>query len=172
MAYKWVQNKQCYVGLNTDLKPIKVDIGAILYEFNLNGDIRKKYQTPDGGNTWTEIGNDSIGSVSLEAGNEIIGKFGIDQTTPGTTNKVVAELSGSILAEQKTQADAVANVITFTGDINAIEIYHESATWQDFIVNGITLKIPSGGYRTPIVGTVAKTVTIPAGVNCIVGRLS
>lgn len=82
------------------------------------------------------------------------------------------QLSGSILAEQKTQADAVANVITFTGDIDAIEIYHEELSWQDFTVNGITLKIPSGGYRTPIAGTVAKTVTIPAGVNCIVGRLS
>lgn len=82
------------------------------------------------------------------------------------------QLSGSNLTEQKTQADAVANVITFVGDINAIEIYHEESTWQTFIVNGITLKIPSGGYRTPIAGTVAKTVTIPAGINCIVGRLS
>ena len=82
------------------------------------------------------------------------------------------QLSGSKVAEQKTQADAMANVITFTGDINAVEIYHEESTWQDFIVNGITLKIPSGGYRTPITGTVAKTVTIPANIDCIVGRLS
>lgn len=82
------------------------------------------------------------------------------------------QLSGSNLAEQFTQADAVANVITFAGDINAIEIYHEESTWQTFTVNGIALTIPAGGYRTPIAGTVAKTVTIPAGVNCIVGRLS
>jgi hypothetical protein len=81
------------------------------------------------------------------------------------------QLTGSILAEQKTQADASANIITFTGGIYAIEIYHEEATWQDFIVNGIILKIPAGGYRTPVAGTVANTVTIPAGVNCIVGRL-
>ena len=95
-----------------------------------------------------------------------------DWLTGGDTTLVPAvTLSGSIVAEQKTQADAVANVITFTGDINAIEIYHESATWQDFIVNGITLKVPSGGYRTPIGGVVAKTVTIPAGLNCVVGRL-
>lgn len=82
------------------------------------------------------------------------------------------QLSGSILAEQKTQADAAANVITFTGNINAIEIYHAEATWQEFTVNGITITVPAGGYRTPIAGTVAKTVTIPAGINCIVGRLS
>ena len=81
------------------------------------------------------------------------------------------QLSGSTLAEQKTNADAVANVLTFTENISAIEIYHEEATWQTFTVNGISLTIPAGGYRTPIAGTVAKTVTIPAGVNCIVGRL-
>ena len=31
---------------------------------------------------------------ALPAGNALLGKMGIDQTTPGTTNKVVAELSG------------------------------------------------------------------------------
>ena len=81
------------------------------------------------------------------------------------------QLSGSILAEQKTQADASANIITFTGDINAIEIYHEETTWQEFVVNGITITVPSGGYRTPVGGTVANTVTIPANISCIVGRL-
>jgi len=86
-------------------------------------------------------------------------------------NTLTVQVSGSKLAEQFTQTDAAANVITFTGDINAIEIYHEEATWQTFTVNGIILTIPAGGYRTPIAGTVAKTVTIPAGINCLVGRL-
>jgi hypothetical protein len=94
----------------------------------------------------------------------------IDAITSGDT-PATAQLTGSILAEQKTQADADNNVITFTGDITAIEIYHKEATWQEFIVNGITITIPVGGYRTPIGGTVAKTVTIPAGIDCIVGRL-
>ena len=94
----------------------------------------------------------------------------IDAITSGDT-PATAQLTGSILAEQKTQADADNNVITFTGDITAIEIYHKEATWQEFIVNGITITIPAGGYRTPIGGTVAKTVTIPAGIDCIVGRL-
>jgi hypothetical protein len=86
-------------------------------------------------------------------------------------NPGVVELSGSSLAEQKTQTDAVANVITFSANISAIEIYHEEATWQDFIVNGLTLKIPAGGYRTPVAGVASAEVTIPAGVNCLVGRL-
>jgi hypothetical protein len=81
-------------------------------------------------------------------------------------------LNGSLLQEQKTQADAVSNVITFSVNITAIEIYHEESTWQEFGVNGLTLHVPAGGYRTLIGGTPAATVTIPSGINCIVGRLS
>jgi hypothetical protein len=80
-------------------------------------------------------------------------------------------LIGCKLEEQKTNADAVDNVITFAENITAIEIYHAESTWQQFTVNGITLNIPAGGYRTPIGGTPGATVTIPAGVDCIVGRL-
>lgn len=84
---------------------------------------------------------------------------------------VVGSLPNQTLAEQKTQADAVVNVITFSANLVAVEIYHEEVTWQDFIVNGITIKIPAGGYRTPIGGVAGATVTIPNGISCIVGRL-
>ena len=86
--------------------------------------------------------------------------------------KVNATLIGSILAEQKTNDDANAsNVITFSANISAIEIYHEELTWQTFTVNALALKIPAGGYRTPIGGTAGATVIIPTGISCIVGRL-
>lgn len=92
-----------------------------------------------------------------------------------TTNPVPCSVIGSLpnqtLVEQKTNSQAVSNVLTFSANINAIEIYHESTIWQAFTVNGITLNIPSGGYRTPIGGTPGTTVTIPAGLSCIVGRL-
>jgi len=38
---------------------------------------------------------DPGGVIVLAAGTALVGKVGIDQTTPGTTNKVVAELTGS-----------------------------------------------------------------------------
>ena len=87
------------------------------------------------------------------------------------TNPIPTRLAGSSLTEQKTQADADNNVITFSTNILAIDIYHAEATWQDFVVNGLTLKVPAGGYRTSIGGTLGATVGIPAGINCIVGRL-
>lgn len=73
--------------------------------------------------------------------------------------------------ECQTQADASSNVLTFSKNIEAIEIYHEEATWQEFIVNGITLTIPAGSYRSPIGGENSNTVTCPAAINYIVKRL-
>ena len=95
----------------------------------------------------------------------------LKQLQGGGTGAAPVQLSGSNLAEQKTQADAANNVITFTENISTIEIYHAEPTWQTFTVNGIAITVPAGGYRTPVGGVAAKTVTIPANVNCIVGRL-
>lgn len=86
-------------------------------------------------------------------------------------DEVLKNTRGNILVEQKTQADAVLDIITFSKDIYAIEIYHTEATAQQFIVNGFTLIVPANGYRTLVGGTLGKTVTIPTGINCIVGRL-
>jgi len=82
------------------------------------------------------------------------------------------KLTGSILAEQKTNDDADANhILTFSAPITAIEIIHEESTWQTFIVNGITFKVPQGVYSRSIDGTPSVEVTIPAGIVCVVGRL-
>jgi len=111
-----------------------------------------------------------VGSTFFESDTgilKVLNAAGALVQAPGET----VALSGSKLVEQKTEADAVANVITFTDNINAIEIFHENIVWQSFTVNGLVLQVPSGGYRTPIGGTPATTVTIPAGLDCIVGRL-
>ena len=81
------------------------------------------------------------------------------------------KLTGSKVEEQKTESDATSNVITFSEPIQSIEIYHDEATPQTFVVNGLSLKIASGGWRSPVGGTPSAQVTIPAGVSCIVSRL-
>lgn len=78
---------------------------------------------------------------------------------------------GTVIVEQKTQENATSNKVTFSAAIKAIEIYHAEATAKDFIVNGLTLKIPAGGYRTRVGGTPSAEVTIPASVTCILNRL-
>lgn len=84
---------------------------------------------------------------------------------------LIVNAIGIVLEEQLTNVDAVDNVLTFSKNISNIEIYHNEATWQEFIVNGLTLTIPAGGYRTAVGGTPGLTVGIPIGINCIVGRL-
>ena len=79
--------------------------------------------------------------------------------------------SGNTVAEQLAETDAVTDVLTFSATIESIEIYHNEATSQDFIVNGLTLTINSGGWRSLIGGTPSVEVTIPTGVTCTVTRL-
>ncbi len=71
-----------YMGASTDTKPASCPIGSTFYET----DTHKQYVTPDGGTTWVET--QDLDALVLGAGAAIIGKVGIDQTTPGTTNRV------------------------------------------------------------------------------------
>ena len=113
-------------------------------------------------------------TAKMGAGTEIAGKFipvdadGDEKFT--AANPASVQLTGSILVEQKTNADAVNNVITFSENIVAIEIFHNEVTWKEFIVNGLIITVPAGGYSTPIGGVTSSNVTIPS-ISCIVGRL-
>ena len=73
--------------------------------------------------------------------------------------------------EVLTEADAVSEVLTFSEDIQAVEIYHNEYEPQEFVVNGITLIVGWGGWRSPVGGIPSAEVTIPADVDCIVSRL-
>lgn len=93
----------------------------------------------------------------------------LKQTT--VTGAVDAQVTGSIVAEVLTEADAMADVLTFAANIAALEIYHGELTAQEFEVNGITLHVAPGGWRSPVGGVANDEVTIPAGVSCVVSRL-
>lgn len=89
-----------------------------------------------------------------------------EATKAAVEGTLVTQLSGSSAAEDSlTEADAVANVITFDAPVTAIEIVHSEETRQTFIVNGISLKVHGGGWRSPVGGTPAATVTLPSGVT-------
>lgn len=82
----------------------------------------------------------------------------------------LTQLTGRNVAEAKTQADAVADVITFSESIQVVEIYHDEPTVQTFIVNGLTLPVARGGWRSGVAGTPSADVTIPTGIDCVVSR--
>jgi hypothetical protein len=112
-----------YSCLSTDTKG-NGDKGAILYEFNVGTGVRKIYQTYDGEN-WIDISNDSLGVVGLEAGNNLIGKFGIDQTTANANEVVVksitagANLLGKVGIDQTTPG--TTNGVVINGNLAMVQ---------------------------------------------------
>lgn len=76
---------------------------------------------------------------------------------------------GSVVAEDsKTEDDATEGVLTFAAPIRAVEIFHSEETAQDFVVNGLTVTVAAGGWRSPIGGTPSASVTLPNGVTGVV----
>lgn len=109
-------------------------------------------------------------AVDIRVGDELVGPdnpFPIGALAAGSE----VMLKGSKATQPLTQADAVANVLTFPAPIESIEIYHDEATVQTFVVNGLSLPIAAGGWRSPVGGTPSAEVTIPASVDCVVARL-
>lgn len=94
MAYKWNPHGQFYIGLVDDIKPTSVDRGVLLYEINLETGVRKTYQTHDG-TIWTEISNDSLGTVSLEAGSNIIGQVQLSGSNLKGANVITVTTAGT-----------------------------------------------------------------------------
>lgn len=78
-----------------------------------------------------------------------------------------------VVESSKTQADrnVGTGAVVFSDLVRAIDIYHEEATWQNFVVNGLTLVVPKGGYTTHVGGTPSASVIAPA-INFILNRLS
>ena len=71
-----------YVGAAADIKPASCNTGSRCYEHDTN----KWYITYNAGTNWVEM--QDLNALILGAGSALIGKVGIDQTTPGTTNRV------------------------------------------------------------------------------------
>lgn len=185
LAVILIENIKRYIGVHADTKPTSsVPVGSTFFETDT-----KNIYVFDGTN-WG-VGNptfqtgDTITISSIEGKDAeaaaVTGKpltVGYKDAsgkatgvTPVNRLPVVAELSGSKVAEQLTNSEAVANVLTFSANISSVEIWHNEATPQVFIVNGLSLSIASGGWRSPIAGTPSTEITIPAGVTCSVARL-
>jgi len=81
------------------------------------------------------------------------------------------QVSGSKLAEQKTQANAVSGTLTFSTNISTIEICNTDSVIGVFTVNGIAINVPAGGiFKASIGGTAGTTVTVAGAANYIVSR--
>lgn len=95
-----------YFGLSSDAKPTGIPVGSTFFE-------------SDTGNTYTAVSPTSW--VLLPGGSSALGDVSIDQTTPGTTNRVVTQETDvitqtpTITAGAYTAKDAVGGKLTFAG---------------------------------------------------------
>jgi hypothetical protein len=82
------------------------------------------------------------------------------------------EITGNTLLEQKTEADAVAGVLTFSEAVDVIEIYNtDTVNAGVFSVNGVDITVPAGILFKATVGTVSSnTVTVTGATTYIVSR--
>ncbi|MDD4157757.1 MAG: hypothetical protein PHY08_14435, partial [Candidatus Cloacimonetes bacterium] len=105
-----------------------------------------------------------------------IGKVSIDQTTPGTTNKVVAELSGSIPLQQSSYIIPMMDLLAWSGFTNQpdgddVEIVSNSASDTGKCTVFYTKKSDgSFAYTTvTLTGTNAKALTGDTDVDDVLG---
>lgn len=86
---------------------------------------------------------------------------------------LTTQLTGSNLAEQLTEADAVSGVLTFEEPIRILQIYNADTTnTGQFLVNGRTVHVPpntaTGIYN--LVGSESAEVTVTGATAYIVSR--
>lgn len=96
--------------------------------------------------------------------------------TNGPNGEIPAvQLTGSNLAEQLTEADAVSGVLTFEEPIRIVQIYNADPTnMGQFLVNGRTVHVPpntaTGIYH--LVGSESAEVTVTGATAYIVSRFT
>lgn len=71
----------------------------------------------------------TIPKVTLEAGTKLIGKFGIDQTTDGTTNRVVAKISQTAGENLVQLSGSIVEYAWFTGAEQPIPADQTKFAW-------------------------------------------
>lgn len=92
--------------------------------------------------------------------------------TINDSNPFPVKVTGSNVAEQKTQANAVSGTVTFSSAIRTLEIYNVDAVNAGvFNVNGINIAVPAGkSFKASYAGTAANTVTVTGSTSYILTR--
>ncbi len=103
-------------------------------------------------------------ATALPAGSAIIGKIGIDQTTPGTTNKVsigndgTVAISGSVAVTgtfwQATQPVSIASSVAVTGPLTDTQLRASAVP-----ISAASLPLPTGAATETSLAIVAGAIT-------------
>lgn len=94
----------------------------------------------------------SSSNATIGAGTAIIGKIGIDQTTPGSTNGVnIAPSNGSGIAITPTVSSAAgSNLVVCSAACNLWSAYATTGATGGYFMSFNATSLPSNGAVTPI----------------------
>ncbi len=89
----------------------------------------------------------------------------------GTVSQLVSAI-GSLVVEQKTQANAVTGTVTFSKPLQHLEIYNTDTVNDGvFNVNGINITVPkTESFKASYGGTPSAGVTITGATTYILTR--
>ncbi len=147
-----------------------------------------------GSGTWLFVVVDSAGHIQLDlagaipAGTALIGKVGIDQTTPGTTNAVVEasasaiktalEVIDNMISGSEAQVDVVAALPAGTNNIGDVDVLSIAAgtaligkTGIDQVTANANEVVIKSGTITTVTAVTGITNALPAGTAAI-GKLA
>ena len=125
------------------------------------------------------LGDAGVGDNVLQVLGKIMSTSGIKKITDDVslkaeTTKVigVVKLAGETLLEQLTELDLAGGNLTFSGNIEAIEIYNvDEVNFGTFNVNGISIVVPPiTMYKALIAGTPSAVVSVTGSTAFIVSR--
>lgn len=102
--------------------------------------------------------------VSLGAGTNLVGKFGIDQTTPGTTNKVDIGDNGKVIANAGTDLNTSKLALEAGGNL---EVLAGKTSATSFLANRITNGTAFVDPTQIRALTASDIVSLGAGTNTI-----
>jgi hypothetical protein len=168
MSISKILTTEKYIGASTADKPTNQLIGSMYYEY----DTKTWYITYDGTN-W--VAKQDLDALVLGAGTEIIGKVGIDQTTPGTTNGVqvnaalpagtnrIGTISGVLVLSTSSKT------LVADGNYAANDVLSESKTEGTFwTFTNVARAVSTGGYITKAHILLSKS----GGITAITPRLT
>lgn len=111
------------------------------------------------------LSRDIVANIVLATGTNIIGRFGIDQTTPGTTNKVIIGTAGADGSTTITTGGTAQSLFSAATPTNGFEICNPDATNDLWVSDSTTAAANNtGSFRVAANG---GTYTTPGGYRPI-----
>ena len=145
MSIRTIANKQCYVGLETDTKPIGVNFGSEFYAYDIENNKWNVYVTYDDGTNWEIMSNSIVVNSSVLP------------TGAATSTK-----QDDIINALKQYVEADIDTGTATNGTNSTLV--DTNKVNDWMGTLAEIKIGSKYYHTHILSNTEDTLTFTAEI--------